>query len=265
MADAYASASRPGNRRGEAKAFVTATIDLGGSEPRVRGSHGCVSDRADLAHAAAALLALGELSDGIRLANVVTRQLNENGRLYSTVDSVAAIALFGELRKAGIVGGSGRVKVNGTEMGSVDATRLQDQVETIEVLSGVVPVEVTRVHEEDWSRFSADLPVRIGFRDASGSRPGRLRVGDRVDLQVELPKGYQAGDLVHVALPASLSWIQGGAKVKRFTRDFEGKDSLTVPLAVTGAIDGKQGFAVCVRNMFEEERAASPGTLTIGT
>ena len=113
--------------------------------------------------------------------------------------------------------------------------------------------------EEDWTRFSADLPLRIGFRGTDGARTGHLRMGDRVDLQVELPKGYQAGDLVHVALPASLSWIEGGGRVKRFTRDFEGKSSLSVPLVVTGELSGKQHFAVCVRNMFEEERAGQPG------
>ena len=69
---------------------------------------------------------------------------------------------------------------------------------------------------------------------------------------------------MHVALPAALSWIEGGGKVKRFTRDFEGKSSVAVPLVVTGEIEGKQHFAVCVRNMFEEERAASPGMLAVG-
>ena len=32
---------------------------------------------------------------------------------------------------------------------------------------------------------------------------------------------------------------------------------------VTGKLEGKQHFAACVRNMFEEERGASPGLLAI--
>jgi hypothetical protein len=264
MADAFATARGPDSGRRNARAWMAAEIDLSGASPRLRNGRDRVSERAALCHGAAALLALGDVADGVRVANVVTRQLNEQGRLYSTVDSTAAIALFGELQRAGIVGGAGRVKVNGREMTCVEAARLSDQVETIEVLSGVVPVEVSRIHEEDWSRFSADLPLRIGFRDEAGAKTGRFRMGDRVDLQVELPKGYKAGDIVHVALPAALSWIEGGGKVKRFTRDFEGKSSLAVPLVVTGEIEGKQHFAVCVRNMFEEERAASPGMLSVG-
>ena len=88
-------------------------------------------------------------------------------------------------------------------------------------------------------------------------------LGERTDLVISLPDGYQSGDLVHVALPASLAWIQGGGKVKQFTRDFEGQDRLRIPLIVTSKIDGKQHFAVCVRNMFKEERASSLGMLTV--
>ncbi len=52
-----------------------------------------------LAYGAATLLALEDRLGGLRLANAVTRQLNDEGRLYSTCDSVAAIALFVELRR----------------------------------------------------------------------------------------------------------------------------------------------------------------------
>ena len=69
------------------------------------------------------------------------------------------------------------------------------------------------------------------------------------------------GDLVHVALPACMSWIHGGGRVKRFSIDFEGKDEVRVQIVVTAPIDGKEHFAICVRNMFEEARATSPGLL----
>jgi hypothetical protein len=262
--DAYAVALRSEKRRAQARDWIASAVDLAGRDPTPRAPRDQVSDRALLSYAAAALLAMGEIVDGARVANVVTRQLDAQGRLYSTVDSVAAIALFTQLAKAGVLGGAGRLKVNGSERTPAEAVTFSDQVETVEVLSGVVPVEVTRLREEDWSRFKADLPIRIGFRDGDGKKVARFQMGDRVDIHVELPGGYRAGDLVHVALPAALSWIEGGGRVKRFTRDFEGKSELTVPLVVTGAVEGKQQFAVCVRNMFEEERAASPGLLAIG-
>ena len=194
----------------------------------------------------------------------VTRQLNEQGRLYSTVDSVAAIAMMAALIRSGIASGTGRVKANGSEMDAAAAVSLADQVESVEVLEGCVPVEVTRIHEEDWSRYAGAFPIKVGFRGDGGGKVSRFRMGDRVDLKVELPKGYQAGDLLHVALPAAMSLIAGGARVKRFSLDFEGRSELSVPLVVTSGLQGKQRFAVCVRNMFEEERAASPGLLEIG-
>ncbi len=80
------------------------------------GSRHAVAQRAELAYAAASFLALGQLTLGIRIANQVTRQLNEQGRLYSTVDSVAAIVLMIQLRTVQLASGDGRIRVNGKEM-----------------------------------------------------------------------------------------------------------------------------------------------------
>ena len=220
-----------------------------------------MSERAGLAYAAADLVALGRFEKGIRIANQVTRQFNENGRLYSTVDSVAAIVLMIELRAAGLVRGVGRLRVNGKEMSTTEATALDQPIESIEVLEGVAAVEVTSIKEDDWNVFA--FPIRVGFRDRDARKVERFRAGDRVDLVVSLPQGYQAGDLLHVSLPACMAWIEGGGKVKLFSMDFEGKDELVVPIIVTSKIKGQQRFAVCVRNMFEEERATSPGLLTV--
>ena len=128
----------------------------------------------------------------------------------------------------------------------------------------VVRIEISRIHEEDWNRFEVGFPVRIGFRDANDKRKKRFRMGERAELVVTLPDGYQVGDLAHVSLPACLSWIRGGGKVKQFTMDFEGRDELRIPVIVTSKIEGQQHFAVCVRNMFEEERVTTPGLLTVG-
>jgi hypothetical protein len=262
--DAWQIAARVPSRRKQVTDWIASAVDSSGKEPKARADGGAVESRATLAFAGAALVACGELAGALKMANVVLRDMNEQGRLYSTVDSVAAIALFGELAAAGVLRGNGRVRMNGRELTAIDAAASSDQVETVDVLDGVIAVEITRIHEEDWTRFSSDLPVRVGFRDQSGKTPSKFDAGDRLDLRVELPKGYQDGDLVHVALPASLAWIEGGGSVKRFSRDFEGRNELVVPLVVTGAVDGKQHFAVCVRNMFEEERAVSPGLLSIG-
>lgn len=262
MEEAYAGATDGGDRQA-ILGFIDEAVDFAGAAPRPKRSTHRVAGRSLLAYAGAALFALGELDRGVRVANCVTRQFNDQGALYSTVDSVGAIALMIQLRVSGVVSGEGRVRVNGEEMTTVEAAKLADQVESVEVLDGVAAVEVTRVHEEDWDAFSAAFPLKVGFRDKRNKRVKRFKMGDRADLVVTLPDGYKAGDLAHVALPAGMAWIKGGGKVKRFTLDFEGQDELRVPLIVTSKIEGKQHFAVCVRNMFEEERATSPGLLAV--
>ncbi len=259
--DAYAAAANGGDRdqiRGCLEHLI-----VFGKEARLRESNHSVADRATLAYAAACLVAMGDLGRGVLVANEVTRQFNDQGALYSTVDSVAAIALMIQLRVAGVFASEGRVRVNGKEVTTAEAAELGGQVESVEVLDGVAAVEVTTVREENWAEFVNAFPVRIGFRDSEGNKVRQFKQGDRTELFVGLPEGYQPGDIVHVSLPACLSWIKGGGKVKRFTLDFEGKDELQVPLVVTSPIKGKQRFAVCVRNMFREERATIPGLLAV--
>ena len=260
-ADAYAAATS-GDASSAEKYFAEA-LDFSGDDVTVQGNSGRVDSRATLAYAAASFIAMSQLEKGVRLANQVTRQFNEQGRLYSTLDSVAAIVLMIQLRSSGLVSGEGRLRVNGKEMTALDATSSSDQMESVEVLEGVAAVELTRVHEEDWNKYDVGFPVRVGFRDKSGNKATHFRMGDKVELVVTLPDGYQVGDLAHVSLPASMSWIQGGGKVKQFSMDFEGRDELRIPLIVTSKIEGQQHFALCVRNMFEEERVTNPGLLTV--
>jgi hypothetical protein len=262
--DAYAvAASKNASRCAEVRAFVEEQIDLGRGELRKDANADPVSCRLRLAYGAACLLAIGEVSSAIKIANKVTRQFNESGRLYSTLDSVAAICLMVQLEAAGIVSGTGRVSVNGRSMGIIEAAASVDQIEELAVLDGVALVEVTRVREEDWTSYSNELGVVIGFRDRNDRKVTRFSPGDRVELIVQLGKGYKFGDLVHVSLPASMAWIHGGGRVKRFSADFAGSDELRLPIVVTGRIQGKEHFAVCVRNMFEEARVTSPGALSV--
>jgi hypothetical protein len=261
--EAYVVASAEPARADEAARWVLGLIDLDGAEASVSDPRGAVHNRCVLSYAAATLLLAGDVARGVRVANVVTRQLNADGRMYSTVDSVAAIALLGSLASTGVSKGDGEVIVNGTKMRCAEAAVLSDQVETLEVVSGVCIIELSAVRTERWSDYENSFGVRVGFRGPGGDKVRRFAAGDRAELVVELLEGYKSGDLVHVALPASLSWLKGGGKVQRFTVDFEGDTQVRVPVLVTGRIDGKQRFAVCVRNMFEEERASNPGLLTV--
>ncbi|MDD9943197.1 MAG: hypothetical protein OXU20_19310 [Myxococcales bacterium] len=220
-----------------------------------------VTLRAERAYAAAALLRLGDLRRGIRLANDVTSALGSNGMLYSTVDSVAAIAMMAELQKRH-VGKQALVAINGEEMSAAEAIEFGDLIESVSVIDGVALVEVSRLREEDWMRFADEIPLRVDFGDDLGSRP-KLAQGQRVTLRVALPRGYQFGDLLHVCLPPSLSRLSGGGQVKRFSLDFAGEDELEIPLVVTGKLVSTERFTLCMRNMFEETRGGCPGVLAI--
>lgn len=252
-----------GKKYEQVRKLIKSLIDLSSEKIRLKQHQHAVSERSTLAYAAACLIAMGDLRQGIKLANQVTRQFNEQGRLYSTVDSVAAIALMSQLRKAGIINETARLRVNGEEMTTIEAVKIPDKIKSIEVLEGMAAVEVIRVQEENWDDFTQQFPVEVSLRNNKNQKVEHVVAGKRLQLVVSLPNGYQAGDLVHVALPACLAWIQGGGKVKIFSLDFEATNELRIPLLVTSQVEEQQHFAVCVRNMFEEERASSPGLLTV--
>jgi hypothetical protein len=264
-ADAYA-ALRFGKADGAA---LQAVRRLLGERDEV-GAGGAVATRVELSYAAAALLrggAAGDLPRALRLADRVLDQLGPEGRLYSTVDSVAAIALAAELSAARVVGGAGRVELDGRAVTSAEAAGA-GEIEHVRAVEGVTAVEVTRVIEEDWGRFGALLPVVVKLKkgEAAGRRFEAL---DAVDLEVSLEAPYEPGDLLWVCLPDALSRVVGGGQVKMFSVDFAGRDRVTVPLAATGITVGQRGqpaparFAVCVRNMFDEERGGSPGFVEV--
>lgn len=228
-----------------------------------------VAFRADAAYAAAALLCGGgdaAVPLALRLANRVIGDLGAEGRLYSTVDSVAAIALMAELQAAKIIGG-GHALIDGKRTALGDAAAL-GEVGEISAESATIAVEVTRIIEEDWAKFASAVPVTVTLTN-KGRATTRATIGDPLDLVVRLDGGYETGDLVWVALPDALSRVTGGGQIKRFSVDPAGKSEVTIPLAATAlTLDrhgetGAQRFAVCVRNMFDEERAGNPGYLDV--
>jgi len=374
--------------------FIDTLIEFTGTEARLRKPNHQVADRTLLAYAAASLIALKDWQRGLRLANQVTRQFNAQGRLYSTVDSVAALALLQQLKLANVAIGTGQVRVNSKAMTLEEALTLAEPVTSVEVIEGVAAVEVTYLHIEDWESFGQPFPIKVEFLEdevtnilivddsisvrkylsllienagfetmlakdgleaievmnqkrpnvmlvnlemprmngleliahvranqatqnlpilvitsrttekyreqakaagadayltkpfqdtevlgwiekalegkmkatptgSAGHKKERFALGNRLTLHITLPQGYRLGDIAHVVLPPCLSAIEGGAKVKRFTLDFAGQNELRIPLLVTSRLPGVQHFAICVRNMFEEERASSTGLLMV--
>jgi hypothetical protein len=250
--------------------FIRTYVQNGANPTANPYASGAVYWRAEASYAAAALLRGGQASDrvlALNLANAVIKSIGPNGGLYSTVDSAAAISLMSELKEAHIVGASGKVEIDGKIVFSNEALEL-DSFKSITALEGVTAVEVGQTTQEDWETFASSVPLVLSL-EKNGRPVRKVMAGDSLELKVVLEQGYKLGDLLWVCLPDALSRVIGGGQVKRFSLDFEGKNELRVPLAATGYTvdasgnEGTQHFALCVRNMFEEERAGNPGLLEI--
>lgn len=232
-----------------------------------------VAERQESAYAAAVLLKTGEHADlalALAATNTITSQINEEGRLYSTVDTAAGLALMMALKDAGIVANNsnGRVGINGQEMTLSDALNYRDIVTAIHCVQGVVMAQITSEIVEDWSAFKRQLAVEVRL-ERKGHTQSQFTVGDELHLVIRV-RQYEPGLLAHVCLPDALARIVGGGQVKRFSLDFCGKNELRVPLAAissTQSIQDKratsQHWAVIVRNMFKEEQVGNPGLLEV--
>lgn len=250
-----------------------------------------VAGREETAYGAAALLLGGESADltsALAATNYLTGQLNEAGRLYSTVDTEACLSLLMALRDAGVVTtpASGRVALNNQEMTLADALNFAQTITHIRALEGIIAVQITSQIVEDWSAFKSELPVEVHL-EQKGRVRHRYAVGDALELVIRVPR-YEPGLIAHVCLPDALSRVVGGGQVKRFTLDFCEKNELRVPLAVVGSglpstdestsnllwrwlgLTSKkeeerhiQHWAVIVRNMYKEEQIGNPGLLEI--
>jgi hypothetical protein len=250
--------------------FIRQYVQRGANPAPNPYASGAVYWRAEASYAAAALLRGGAASDhaaALTLTNSVVKSLGPNGGLYSTVDSAAAISLMSELRAANIVGNAGKAEIDGKRYSTHEALEL-DSFQSITSVEGVIAVEVGQTTEDDWESLASSVPLLLSL-EKNGRPVSKVSAGDSLELKVALEQGYKLGDLLWVCLPDALSRVIGGGQIKRFSLDFAGANELRVPLAATGyTIDqngdeGPQHFAVCVRNMFEEERAGNPGLLAI--
>lgn len=252
-----------------------------------RGLYGMqVVQRQETAFAAATLLAGRETADipkAIAATNYLTSQLNEEGRLYSTIDTAACLSLLLGLRDAGIVTTSngGQVEINGQPMSLADALAFNETVHSLRCLEGVIAAQITSEAIEDWDIFDNAIPVEVRL-ERDGHTQERFRVGDALELVISVPR-YEPGLVAHVCLPDALARIADGGQIKRFSLDFCGNTILRVPLAAISAttvpavpsarfatsgersadLAPVQHWAVIVRNMYNEEQVGNPGALTV--
>lgn len=255
------------NQGEESSAITYARKSLETLANSPNNQRGNVLNRQEKAYCAATLLVGNNPSDMdliIATANELANSLDENGRLYSTVDSVAMIALMSELKAKNITSETAKVKINNQK---VDIETERENIETIEVISGCAIAEVTYEITEDWNKFSFNIPVKAEFlpQHRSFTLTPTYQPGDTFELTVTL-REYQPGLLLHVCLPPCLSYLRGGGEVKRFSVDFAGEKQLKIPLQVTqSTLPQGEHWALLVRNMFKEEDAGNPGLLKFQT
>lgn len=227
--------------------------------------------RAETAYGAAVLLRAGPelLSRALPLVRTALGGLEESGRCYSTLDSVAALALLSSLRHLG--SSAHACGVDGTRLSLEDALQ-RTAVHSIEAVDGPLFVETERLREEDLDTLlRGDVAGTVRLERTAGERRGPLLPGEPLELVVRLDGGYCAGDLLQVFLPPALAWLHGGAQARGFSLDFEGRDALRVPLVVTAAtVDAAgrsvpQRCAVYLRNMYDARRGSAFDALTVET
>jgi hypothetical protein len=265
--DAYRALMRSSPARDEALQYARSFLLRSTADHKKL--QGAVLNRAEQAYCAAALLVGGSEPDralAVAATNQLANSLDSNGRLYSTVDSVALIGLMTAMRAVGIgTSGTVRVLLNGRAMSLAEAMEVSstNQIDAIAVLEGAALVELTTEVVEDWNAFRADVPVQVQLVVSQERANGLLCPGDTVELLVEVER-YEPGLLVNVCLPPALSRLEGGGEVKRFSVDFCGRNLVRVPLFVTGhTLPAGEHWAVVVSNMFSEERTGNPGVLRV--
>jgi hypothetical protein len=224
--------------------------------------------RAETAYGAAVLLRAGPefLSRALPLVRTALGGLEESGRCYSTLDSVAAMALLGSLRQLG--GTSWECGVDGERVPMAEAPG-RTALRFIEALDGPLFVECERVREEDLDTLlRGDMAGTVRL---TREETGPLAPGESLELVVRLDGGYCAGDLLQVFLPPALAWLHGGAQARGFALDFEGRDELRVPLVVTAATVDAAGHglpqrcSVYLRNMYDAKRGSAFTALRVET
>lgn len=223
--------------------------------------------RAETAYGAAVLLRAGPefFQVAAPLVRTALSGMEESGRCFSTLDTVGALALLSAMPD----GAARTCRVDGEELSLQEALE-RTALRHIEAGDGPLLVDLERVREENLGTLlRGDTPGTVRLERAPSERGGPLLPGERLELVVRLDADYGVGDLLQVFLPPALAWLHGGTQATGLALDFEGKDTLRVPLVVTGAtVDAAgtcvpQRCGVYLRNMYDERRGSEFNALTV--
>ena len=214
--------------------------------------------QSDLAYAAVICLKLGMFAEGYQLANQVFGTFDRYGMPYGYLELTPVMAMLSELDK---LNEESEVIVNGRTMTTREVFDLNEEIESLEVVSGAAFVRVTEVVLEDIFSYHAAVQVSGQVTNPTGEV---ARVGDKLELTIHV-EGMQYGDVVAIMLPSALAFLKGGAQIRTQESDLRWWNTLKVDLVAVGdtrlgvepdAEVGRQTIYVVVRNMDDQGRFA---------
>ena len=236
-----------------------ALIELVDAE-EVRPHAWTTAERVDASYAAATLARAGDTADLVlatELGNEVLRGIGPEGRLYSTTDSVACLAMMLEFKDRSVEA-KPRLVVDGCEVSLEEAAARIQGVSRVEVLEGEVTLEAWRARVYDWRDLRRGTSTRISITRQAG--PGPACPGDLLTLRVAVTDGKRPGDICCLSLPPAVAVLEGGGQVRQMNLDFAGASALEVLLVAVEPTEGRpQHVAVCLRNMYEETQGTFAG------
>jgi hypothetical protein len=208
-----------------------------------------VEQREGVAYAAAILAREGDgrdVSTVLRAVAHLGQQLNQHGRLYSTVDSVGFLACLNSVPQApttsGPAGLDDEIVLDGRRCVLRTALVAKDPFNSIEALDRAVLVGVDGYVQEAWDRPATLPAAKINI---SPTPAGQQR------LHVSVP-AYEPGLLLTVYLPPALASIQGGTMLREIELDFTGGNELDLYLDQVQRPSAHQGLRCVLSNMFRE-------------
>lgn len=217
------------------------------------------SAKTEAAYCAAVLARAGRLDETIKAVNAVSKAMGGTmgGAMHGTCECLAYLLMVLELRKAGIVPGTGgKAAVNGKEMEVLKAIEKQD-ISTVKAGKSACALRITRLSKIRFDEMHAGVQMKVSVTGKTGKT---FRAGEKVVLNVQI-QDYADGDVICVALPECLSRIVAGTKSRKFQVDFAGKKELEIELVAGRKTSGTQRWAAVVRNMYDGSRIGSVGLL----
>ena len=229
-----------------------------------------VQARARNAYIAAAFLSSrkAELRNkGLEIANWILRQADTNDRLYSTLDSTAALTMLTEMKSLGC-NETGQVRINDELFEKTNAEIRNLRIRNVEAVGKPLMIRYQESKRIRWSDFKNNVSINVST-SKNGNHRSNFKSGEKFDLSISLQEEYKFGDHALIYLPDSIAHLSAGGQVRQLNVDFEGECQFNIPLVVTSISQDNCGdpaphhFAVCVRNMYDEERIGNSGWLKI--